>query len=983
MLNLKVGNIFTDIEGVIPAELYSKLQRDMAFRPLGYEFSTMYNKWIVDSQGNRVRRMWDGWRRQIWKSKNRKRVFFPTGLLSLVRQSLDKKQVEYQLVNCRVKPEQEMLGLEFAQHFTMRDYQGVVVDDSCSQQRGIIQLPTGSGKTVVAGGIIQKLKVKPFIFFVTSIDLLLQAKESFEEILRDKGKPIIIGQIGGGVIDIRDINVMTVQTAVRSLGEEWDKYKFDSDDQDDKTPIQNKADVLTLLKNAKGCASDEVQHWRAETCQLVTGKLNSAYYRFGLSATPYRDEGDDLMIQACFGKKIAEISASQLIRDNWLIKPSIKIVHVRGEKSAYRQWQQLYKDQITENKNYNTMVSNIANSYIENGRLVLVLVQQIKHGKTLASIIPGSVFLSGDAPKKKRQENIQKLRERKISCIIATSLPYDEVLLVRKNGWIHQIEIGTLCHHHAHEINNREYETLCSVDGLTYVWKTITKTHMHKLQNNIVRVETNQGEDVYVTENHSLVTPELKQIKPSVGGKACVPQGIPSPKDSLQNIDIVKLLSQINDNSLEIEILGITQPIARKLKSEYQYLQDKNSVSKDTQRRVRKRLQNKDKKYKMALTEIFAFFKYYKRRYRAKLSAVKHLDAIFEKFNCRVYIRRSRKNFSLPTSLEVTKDLAVISGLMCGDGHIKHHTNKTCKSLYAFDFAAKKNNTIDGRNDVDKRRIRSIFKQSFSRVFGSVKFSENNRVVKFRGKLIYYLFSKLGHIDVLGKKRVPDYIYNSSPKIQESFLWGLYLSDGSKKINYRSKKRKWSGICIHNTSRSLIIGVQILLQMLNKDYYCSVHHTKHKDMYIITIRSPILHLVPQRIQDRLDYSSSHRIQKIVELADNTSKKLDDIFVYDISVEDSHNFLGGSILCHNTIFDEGIDVRPLDTLLLAGGGKSKVRAMQRIGRIMRPFPGKTVATAIDFRVHQKYLLKHSIAREKMYQTEEEYDIEEIDPDETFK
>lgn len=431
MLNLKVGNIFTDIEGVVPAELYSKLQRDMAFRPLGYEFSTMYNKWILDSEGKRVRRMWDGWRRQIWKSKNRKRIFFPTGLLSLAKQSLDKKSVEYQLINCRIKPVPEMLGLEFAPNFTKRDYQVLVVDDACFQQRGIIQLPTGSGKTIVAGGIIQKLKVKPFIFFVTSIDLLLQAKASFEEILRDNGKPITVGQIGGGVIDIRDINVMTVQTAVRSLGEKWDKdHKFDSDDQDDKTPIRDKAGVLNLLKNAKGSICDEVQHWRAETCQLVARSLVNAYYTYGCSATPYRDEGDDLMIQGCFGKKIAELSASQLIKDNWLIRPSIKIVHVRGPKSKFRQWQQLYKDQVTENAEYNEMVASIANSYIQIKRLVLVLVTQIKHGKTLSEMIPGSVFLSGASSKKIREESIKKLRASEISCIVSTTI-FDEGIDVR------------------------------------------------------------------------------------------------------------------------------------------------------------------------------------------------------------------------------------------------------------------------------------------------------------------------------------------------------------------------------------------------------------------------------------------------------------------------------------------------------------------------------------------------------------------------
>ena len=84
----------------------------------------------------------------------------------------------------------------------------------------------------------------------------------------------------------------------------------------------------------------------------------------------------------------------------------------------------------------------------------------------------------------------------------------------------------------------------------------------------------------------------------------------------------------------------------------------------------------------------------------------------------------------------------------------------------------------------------------------------------------------------------------------------------------------------------------------------------------------------------------------------------------------------------SIFDEGIDVKPLDTVLLAGQGMSKVRAMQRIGRILRPFTDpetnkvKTTATAVDFRLHCKYLKKHAEQREAMYKTEEEFNIEHI-------
>ena len=81
-------------------------------------------------------------------------------------------------------------------------------------------------------------------------------------------------------------------------------------------------------------------------------------------------------------------------------------------------------------------------------------------------------------------------------------------------------------------------------------------------------------------------------------------------------------------------------------------------------------------------------------------------------------------------------------------------------------------------------------------------------------------------------------------------------------------------------------------------------------------------------------------------------------------------------------DEGIDVRPLDTLLLAGQGRSKVRAMQRVGRVIRPYEDeygkKEKATVVDFCIHQKYLKSHAVAREKMYASEPEYAIEDIDP-----
>jgi superfamily II DNA or RNA helicase len=429
MLILKINNIETEIVGYLSYHHYQELEKKLSFRPQGYQFSPAYNSFIRDENGKISRRKWDGWKHQCWR--NKKRTYFPTGLYSLAIEYFKVNGIEFKNQDERTKP-LKSLDLSINDSFKARDYQEKIINTSCERTRGLIEAATGSGKTVIAAGIIQKLGVSPFLFFVTSVDLLEQSKDSLESSLRMNGHDIKVGQIGGGIVDIQEINVLTIQTAVRALGRKWDSStKFDSEDVDDPTPIEKYRDqIVSLIRNAKGVICDEVQHWRADTCQTVTRELSNAYYIFGMSATPYRDEGDDMLIQACFGRKIGEIKASQLIKAGWLIKPTIKLVHIKQEKSPFKQYQMLYKSQIIDNQYYNGVISNIANGYVKQNRLVLILVTQISHGKLLEQMIHGSQFLSGASPKKKRKETLDKLRSKEISCIISTCI-FDEGIDVR------------------------------------------------------------------------------------------------------------------------------------------------------------------------------------------------------------------------------------------------------------------------------------------------------------------------------------------------------------------------------------------------------------------------------------------------------------------------------------------------------------------------------------------------------------------------
>jgi superfamily II DNA or RNA helicase len=76
-----------------------------------------------------------------------------------------------------------------------------------------------------------------------------------------------------------------------------------------------------------------------------------------------------------------------------------------------------------------------------------------------------------------------------------------------------------------------------------------------------------------------------------------------------------------------------------------------------------------------------------------------------------------------------------------------------------------------------------------------------------------------------------------------------------------------------------------------------------------------------------------------------------------------------------IMDIGVDIPTLSGLVVGSGGKSTVRALQRVGRVIRKLPGsdKTSAAIIDFIDAADYLYNHSKTRNKIYKTEKGFEV----------
>ena len=96
-----------------------------------------------------------------------------------------------------------------------------------------------------------------------------------------------------------------------------------------------------------------------------------------------------------------------------------------------------------------------------------------------------------------------------------------------------------------------------------------------------------------------------------------------------------------------------------------------------------------------------------------------------------------------------------------------------------------------------------------------------------------------------------------------------------------------------------------------------------------------------------DHSSQERIQAIKDLRQG---KIDGVIA-------------------STIWDQGVDIPEIRTLIMAGGGKSLVRNLQRLGRGLRIAEGKTSLEVYDFYDNStRWLRNHSSERKKLWDSE---------------
>lgn len=142
---------------------------------------------------------------------------------------------------------------------------------------------------------------------------------------------------------------------------------------------------LTVEDNHNFIVNDVVisncHHIPAETITSIANQCSNAYYRIGVSATPWRDTGDDLLIEAVLSKqhKESQINASKLIELGYLVKPDIYFVPIKQTFKG-KNYQSVYSQAVVLNDYRNRVIYKIAEKMYEKGKHILILFRQIAHG---------------------------------------------------------------------------------------------------------------------------------------------------------------------------------------------------------------------------------------------------------------------------------------------------------------------------------------------------------------------------------------------------------------------------------------------------------------------------------------------------------------------------------------------------------------------------------------------------------------------------
>lgn len=294
------------------------------------------------------------------------RIYLPRGFQRSLQRGFQSADITMELRDLRSEQPVRIDGTTIM----LREHQEPAVEAILEHEQGIYQAPPASGKTVTVLEVIRRAQQRSLIL-VDKINIATQWKRRCETFLG-----FTPGIIGDGIHDEGEVTIALLQTL-------WARH-------------DELLQTGWFMDWGLVCL-DECHHVTAETYSQII-QCFPARYRFGVSATPKRDDWTYPITTAVLGPVIHETTKAQL-HGGVLMKPSVHVVKT-GFEHAFRSTYVDGNNKIKRN-NYGPMLKALVSNRDRNNMILAKLLNNHQHANLVLS---------------KRLAHLELLREMVIAC---------------------------------------------------------------------------------------------------------------------------------------------------------------------------------------------------------------------------------------------------------------------------------------------------------------------------------------------------------------------------------------------------------------------------------------------------------------------------------------------------------------------------------------------------------------------------------------
>lgn len=277
---------------------------------------------------------------RYWKNRKDGALVVPRGVRGRLHTYFDRSGLAYTEVDQRSHA--PLGSADWSTGLELRDYQRGIPETVAACAQGVLELDTGFGKTVLGLATAGLLRERTLVI-VPTVDLLTQWVDTARRIFPRLQVDILQGKhryAGGAIV------IATVQSLNREL---------------DRNPAFGTTFGLVL--------GDECHRYTTAINQRILAGFK-AHYRYGLTATPRRTDGQGGAIEFIFGPVIVSRKMDRA-------KPEVFVKTYTGH-IPMGEYADIIEEQ-TEDAERNEFIARIIEEELKENRRVLVLTKRIKH----------------------------------------------------------------------------------------------------------------------------------------------------------------------------------------------------------------------------------------------------------------------------------------------------------------------------------------------------------------------------------------------------------------------------------------------------------------------------------------------------------------------------------------------------------------------------------------------------------------------------